>query len=55
MGQVRNAYKTSVEILKGRYYLKDLQAAARIILKWILKKYILRIRILFICLRKKSN
>jgi hypothetical protein len=50
MGQVRNEYKTSVEKLKRKYYLKDLQAV-----KWSLKKYVFRIRTVFICLRIESS
>jgi hypothetical protein len=55
MEQVRNTYKILVENLKGRCYLEDVQAAGRIILKWILKKYGLRIWTVFTCLRTESS
>jgi hypothetical protein len=38
MGAMRNSYKISIENVKGRGHLEDLDMAGRIILEWILGK-----------------
>jgi hypothetical protein len=55
MGPMRSIYKTLVWKLKGRDHLEDLGVDGRIMLEWILNKYIGRMWTRFIWLRIEAS
>jgi hypothetical protein len=51
MGEMKRAYKICVRYLKRRQHLGEVSAHGKIILKWVLMKYDVRVWIRFIWLR----